>query len=121
MRREWRNRPRLPTATGHVTDRDSASEFRLDCEFCEAVVSASSATALKARATAHLRENHGEDLRTALSEAHGGEACRNDCGYVFPADGIGVDGFDCPECGHDNFDPFLREYVYWRIENEEPC
>lgn len=26
--------------------------------------------------------------------------------------------FDCPNCGHDNVQPFAKRYPYWQVETE---
>lgn len=93
------------------------SRFRLDCEFCEETVRASELTELKNRAVSHLEGEHEVRLRAVFSDVFGGEPCRNECGHIFSTDVDEVSGFDCPECGHDNFDPFVRRYLYWRIES----
>ena len=67
--------------------------------------------------TAHLEDDHYDELAELFPGSYAGESCRDDCGYIFS---VGVDevaGFDCPDCGHDHFASFVRRYVYWRIED----
>ncbi|NEU57399.1 hypothetical protein [Halorussus sp. MSC15.2] len=93
-------------------------EFRFDCAFCDVTVDAATAAVVKEEAKAHLEAYHVTELREVFAVAFGGNECDNDCGYVFPD---GIDGgveYECPTCGHDNFPPFLEQYVYWRIEKE---
>lgn len=97
---------------------DAYDGFRFDCTFCEDVLRAESVESLKDRGVAHL-ESHGEtELLPVFTETYGGEDCHDDCGYVFPVGIEEVSGFDCPSCGHDNFRPFVKRYLYWQIETE---
>ena len=122
--------------------------FRFDCDVCDTVLTATTSGALTDRAATHLGADHRDGLRGDFAESYGGTACENDCGYAFPAvdevageavsgakiaadegsgtevsgtevSGTEVSGFDCPGCGHDHFDAFARQYVYWRIEVSE--
>lgn len=103
--------------TGNLTERGIDGGVRFDCPFCDDVVRSATAEAVKDRGERHLGD-HRADLRTAFAELYGGERCDGDCGYVFP-DGNGeVAGFECPDCGRDNFPPFVRRYLYWQIEVE---
>ncbi|NHN57617.1 MULTISPECIES: hypothetical protein [Halorussus] len=89
--------------------------YSFKCIFCDTVIENDVADGVKDDARTHL-EDHRTDLEDVFSLAFGGTNCHNDCGYVFP---VGVDevaGFDCPECGHDNFPSFVQQYIYWRIE-----
>lgn len=92
-------------------------EFRLDCEFCDSTIQAPTSETVKERGESHLETNHREMLKTILTDQFGGESCRSGCGYVFPSEGW--DGFECKECGHDNFSPFIRQYLYWKIEEAQ--
>lgn len=89
--------------------------FRFECELCDATVRGSTVEGVRERAVTHLEDDHLAQLRAEFDDTLGGEPCRNDCGYVFPADD--VTGYDCPECGHDNFRAFARQYLFWRIED----
>lgn len=86
-----------------------------DCAFCEEILHAPTVEAMKDHGTAHL-ETHKDALLAVFAAKERGKDCQNGCGYVFP---VGVDevaGFDCPECGHDNFAAFAHRYLYWQIE-----
>lgn len=90
--------------------------FRYDYEFCDWSDDAGTAEELIAAGRRHLTAEHADELATAFADTFGGEACRNGCGYVFPAsveDGV---GHECPRCGHDHLPVFLKRYLYWRIE-----
>ena len=78
---------------------------------------ASTTGAVKDGGTAHLEDDHYDDLAELFPGSYAGESCRNDCGYVFPAEVDEVAGFDCPDRGHDHLPAFVRRYVYWRIED----
>lgn len=97
---------------------DGANEFHFGCPDCDDVIRATTAGAVKERGKTHLEENHYAELSSAFGEVYGGEHCHDDCGYVFPVNGDSVAGFDCPNCGSDNFRPFVRRYLYWQIEVE---
>jgi len=92
--------------------------FRFDCAYCGECVVTDDVDDLKADAEAHL-ETHREEMRAVFAVAFGDTDCRNDCGYVFPADVDEAVGFECPACGHDNFPAFVTQYVYWRIEKTD--
>lgn len=88
--------------------------FRFDCPFCDDAIRATTADAVKERSTTHLGDHHPPELLSVFGEMYSGEPCHNDCGHVFSLDD--VDEFECPDCGHDNFRPFVRRYLYWQIE-----
>lgn len=91
--------------------------YRFDCAFCETVIENDTGNAVQEDARTHL-ENHRSELEDVFPVAFGGTGCHNDCGYEFPVSVDEGTGFDCPNCGYDNFPPFVRQYVYWRIEAE---
>lgn len=91
--------------------------FRFDCDLCDETFRAATVEPLKATGRDHLDGDHDSELAEEFGEIYGGEPCRNDCGYVFPADAEEVAGFDCPECGHDNFSEFADRYLFWKIED----
>lgn len=92
-------------------------QFRLDCEFCDSTIEAPTSETLKERGESHLDTNHRDTLEAKLSDQFGGESCRNGCGYVFSTEEW--NGFDCEKCGHDNFSQFVRQYLYWQIEESQ--
>lgn len=104
---------------GTVERSGAQSGFQFDCKFCEKTLGAATAKAVKSWGTSHLEANHYSDLRKVFARKIGGDGCRNDCGYVFPVEVEAVAGFDCPECGHDHFQSFVRRYLYWEIEESE--
>lgn len=87
---------------------NAIGEFRFDCPDCDDVIRATTASAVKEQGETHLEENHYTELSSAFIERYGGGRCQNDCGYVFPDDGDSITEFDCPNCGFDNFRPFVR-------------
>ncbi|WP_435180131.1 hypothetical protein [Halorussus sp. AFM4] len=89
--------------------------YSFDCTFCDTVIENDVADAVKDDARTHLAD-HRTELEDVFALAFGGTDCHNDCGYAFPVGVDEVTGFDCPECGHDNFPPFVQQYIYWRIE-----
>ncbi|WP_137285088.1 hypothetical protein [Halorussus salinisoli] len=91
------------------------TRFRFDCAYCDELVVTDTVDAVKREAKAHL-ETHRTELKEVFTVAFGGTNCYNDCGFVFPEEVDDEVGFDCPACGHDNFPPFVHQYVYWRIE-----
>lgn len=89
--------------------------YEFDCAFCDTVIENDTADSVQKDAKTHLGD-HRSELEDVFPMAFGGTDCHNDCGYEFPVGVDEVTGFECPECGHDNFAPFVRQYVYWRIE-----
>lgn len=107
--------PTPDQSVDETTSSDDSTVIEFDCEFCEEVVQTPTIEAMRDRGTTHL-ETHRNDLLGEFADRKRGKACQNDCGYVFP---IGVDqvaGFDCRECGYDNFEEFAHRYLYWQIE-----
>lgn len=97
-------------------NRTTAQEtLKFDCEYCDEVLSATTAEAIKNQGTTHL-EAHKDTLLEAFGEKTRGKHCQNDCGYVFVAGSEAVSGFGCPKCGYDNFEAFANRYIYWQIE-----
>lgn len=97
---------------GETTGR---ARVTFDCEYCEEVVRTRTIAAMKDRATAHL-ETHRSAVLAAFADKERGKHCQNDCGYAFPVGGTRQGGFECPRCGHDNFEEFAHRYLYWRID-----
>lgn len=91
------------------------TKFRFDCSFCDAVVDAWNVEETKNAGQRHLESHRDAELPSVFAEMHGGEACHDDCGYVYP-DGGDTVGFDCPDCGFDHFPSFARRYLCWQIE-----
>lgn len=93
-----------------------------DCDHCEAVLRTGTITAMKDRGTTHL-EAHKATLFEVFDDKRRGKHCQNECGYVFSADGDHGSSherrFECPQCGHDNFEAFAHRYLYWRIDYPE--
>lgn len=89
--------------------------FRFDCEYCDETLQATTLEAMKDRGTTHL-EAHTATLLEVLAEKDRGQHCQNDCGYIISGDGNEGAGFDCPNCGYDNFEEFAHRYLYWQIE-----
>lgn len=95
--------------TAHAT-------FKFDCDYCDEILQTTTIEAMRDHGTTHL-EAHKDTLIEVFAEQSRGKHCQNDCGYRFP---VGVDevaGFDCPECGYDNFEAFSHRYLYWQIEH----
>ncbi|MFC4451883.1 hypothetical protein [Halorussus aquaticus] len=98
-----------------TTSTDDSTVIGFDCPFCEEELQTPTIEAIRDRGRTHL-EIHRTDLLAEFANRERGKACQNDCGYVFP---VGVDevaGFECPECGYDNFEKFAHRYLYWQIE-----
>lgn len=92
--------------------------YQLDCNYCDVIVEGD-AEGVKRDAKAHLEENHAEDLITDLRDGDTNISCQNKCGYTIPIGVEDVEGVECPECGHDNFSPLLKQYVFWRITEKK--
>lgn len=90
-------------------------DFQLDCSFCDEVIESESVEAVKDRGSSHLEDRHDTQLLTVFTGKHGIDECR-DCGSAFRTDGGGVEKLECSDCGHDNFQPLVRRYLYWQIE-----
>lgn len=90
--------------------------FRLDCPFCDEVIESNLVDTVKDHGTDHLETHHDAALTSVLTKTNGGNECRN-CGATFSADDR-VDGFECPDCRYDNFQPLVQRYLYWQIETE---
>lgn len=94
---------------------DAHVTFRFDCEYCDEVLQTTTVEAMKNHGTTHLEAHKGTLLDVFAGKSRG-KHCRNDCGYHFPVGGGEVTGFDCPNCGYDNFTEFAHRYLYWQIE-----
>lgn len=92
--------------------------YHLDCTFCHETVESRDVNAVKSQAKTHLTANHADDVMAVLSNRHEDVPCYNNCGYVVPIGGADVTGVECPHCGHDNFSPLVKQYVYWRITEQ---
>lgn len=90
--------------------------FQFDCDFCETTVQTSDVDTLREQAQTHL-ETHTTELTPVFAEQLAGEACWNNCSYVFPDDANG-NRFECSSCGHDHWPELLQQYVYWRISTQ---
>ena len=89
--------------------------FVFDCEHCEVVLQTRTIAAMKDRGAAHL-EAHRPTLFEVFADKQRGKQCQNDCGFEFPVGGNQGIGFECPQCGCDNFEAFAHRYLYWRID-----
>lgn len=89
-----------------------------DCPFCPTTIDADTVPEVKERGKEHLRSEHYDEFETRFTEEHSGQRCLDGCGYTYPKSVEEVAGFDCPECGHDHFEPFATRYLYWQIEVE---
>lgn len=110
-RHQLNDEPPVKRETTGCTDHDVVT---FDCEYCEAVVRTATVETMKDRGLRHL-ETHKATLLAVFAERTRGKDCQNDCGYRFPT-GNRVTGFDCPNCGADNFEVFARRYLYWQLE-----
>lgn len=90
--------------------------FRLDCPFCDEVIESEMVDTVKDHGTDHLQERHDLALASVFAKTNGSNRCRN-CGSSFSVED-GVEGFECPNCEHDNFRPLVQRYLYWQIETE---
>ena len=94
---------------------ETSTTYQFGCEYCDEVLRNESIEGMYDRGTVHL-EDHREDLLELFAENPQPKHCGNDCGYFFSASADSVDGFECPECEHDNFDSFARQHLYWGME-----
>lgn len=94
-------------------------EFRLDCPFCEQVLESEAVDTVKNRGTTHLGDRHDTELTSVFAETYSDDECRN-CGSAFEIGDGGdrVEGFECPNCSYDNFQPLVQQYLYWQIESD---
>ena len=65
----------------------------------------------------HLEDQHYAAFEQVFVDRISGKSCFDDCGYTFPGDAEDT-GFECPNCGHDNFPEFADRHVWWRAELE---
>ena len=91
--------------------------FRLDCQFSDEVIESDTADTVKNRGSSHLEARHDTSLASVFTETYGIDEC-HDCGSTFVANGDGVERFECPDCGYDNFEQLVQRYQYWQIETE---
>lgn len=103
---------------GEREELDGDDPITFDCEYCEVVLEARTIDAMKERGTTHL-ETHKPTLFEIFADKSRGKQCQNECGYVFPVGGDQGTGFECPQCGYDNFEEFAHRYLYWQIEYPE--
>ena len=73
---------------------------------------------MKDRGITHL-EAHKPTLFEVFANKRRGKHCQNECGYVFPVGGDQGTGFECLQCGYENFEAFAHRYLYWRIDYPE--
>ena len=100
---------------GTRTGGDAEVPFRWSCQHCETELKTETVEAMRDRGTAHL-ETHAGVLRGVFADKDRGTRCQNECGHVFSAGDDETAGFECPECGHENFEEFAHRYLYWQIE-----
>lgn len=91
--------------------------FQFDCQFCDEVIESDTVDSVKDRGSSHLEARHDTALAPVFTEMYDIDEC-HDCGTAFAVDGGGVEEFDCPECGSDDFQPLVQRYLYWQIETE---
>ncbi|NHN60402.1 MULTISPECIES: hypothetical protein [Halorussus] len=89
-----------------------------DCEYCEVILQTQTIKAMKHWGTTHL-EAHKPTLFEIFAGKSRGKQCQNDCEYEFPVGGDQATGFECPQCGYDNFEDFAHRYLYWQIDYPE--
>jgi hypothetical protein len=65
----------------------------------------------------HLEEQHYVAFERVFVDQTRGKACFEGGGYTFPAESEDI-GFECPNCGHDNFPAFAASPIWWRAEFE---
>lgn len=88
--------------------------FRLDCPFCNEVIESETVDTVKDNGAVHLEEHHDTALTSVLAKTNGNNEY-HDCGSNFSVEDS-VEGFECPDCGYDNFQPLVQQYLYWQIE-----
>lgn len=91
--------------------------FRLDCSFCDEVIESETVDTVKDYGRTHLEDRHDTALTSFLAETYDIEEC-GDCESAFATDGNGVERFECPDCGYDNYQSLVQRYLYWQIETE---
>lgn len=90
------------------------TQFEFDCGYCTEVLQTMTLEAMQDQGMRHL-ESHKDALLEVFADKTRGKHCRNNCGYVFPVGRDEVAGFECPRCGHDNFEEFTHRYLYWQL------
>lgn len=89
--------------------------YRYTCDFCDDAVEADTIGDVQQRGQTHLAENHHGHFEFLFAQKFGGQECLNECGYHYPTTDTDV-GFECPNCGHDNFPEFASRHVWWHVE-----
>lgn len=89
-----------------------------DCEFCRSTIEADTAGDVRELGKEHLENNHYEEFSEVFATEFAGESCRDQCGYTFSASVGVVAGFECPGCGHNHFESFASQYLFWQLEFE---
>ncbi|KZN22718.1 hypothetical protein A4G99_18340 [Haladaptatus sp. R4] len=112
-------RPDSDQHSGEKIHDDTSITYHFVCEFCDEVLETESIDGMYDRGTAHL-EDHRNDLLVSFVDGPRRNRCENDCGCVLPIVRDDVDGFECPDCGHDNFGSLARRHLYWEMELISP-
>lgn len=100
--------------------RESIDEtmYQWECTYCDHIVRAETSDEIQNTGRSHLDRFHRRELAELFEEKWPGNGCKGGCGNWFAADD-GLDGFKCPDCGHDHFSYFAGEHVWWGIEEIE--
>ena len=97
---------------------DSASAYLHHCDFCDVTIEGSTLDEVQQRGREHLENDHYAAFEEVFVDQISGKACLDDCGYTFPAESANEVGFECPNCGYDNFAEFADRHIWWRAELE---
>jgi len=97
---------------------DSISTYLHDCDFCDVTIEGSTLDEVQERGREHLEDQHYSEFETVFVDQISGKSCLDGCGYTFPGESDDDVGFECPNCGYDNFSAFAARHIWWRAELE---
>ena len=89
-----------------------------NCTFCETTIAGATLEEVQEAGRIHLEEQHYRDFTNVFREKFGGKGCFDDCGYTYAGGGDPDAGFECPNCGYDNFYEFAERHIWWRAKVE---
>ena len=97
----------------------SPTTYLHSCTFCDTTLRGATLEEVQEAGRIHLKEQHYRDFNGVFREKFGGKECFDGCGYTYPGDENSDVGFECPNCGYDNFHEFAERHIWWQAKLEE--
>lgn len=97
---------------------DSISTYRHDCDFCDETITGDTLDEVKTDGRTHLEDQHYSEFEQVFVDQISGKSCLGGCGYRFPRTAENDIGFECSNCGADNFPEFADRHIWWNVELE---